>query len=309
VSTLVIHPGPLGDLLLAVPALRALRAAGAGAPLVVAAQPSRGGLLRALGVVDAHRGFDGLGLEPLFVEDGTEPRVAALEACSRVVCWFGAGDPVFRRRLSAASPGALVASPTGDGAVPVWQHLLASVGASAGPWCESVAVPSPLLAEGLRVLEGAGWDGQTPMLVAHPGAGGLAKRWPVAGFAEVLRGLRARHRLSLVIHQGPADLEVAAALAERLGDEAIVLREPALTALAGALAHGAAYLGNDSGPSHLAAALGVPAVVLFEAKRLAWRPWGAAPAVVVVDTASLRPADVLNVLDGLGDRLPQARTP
>jgi heptosyltransferase-3 len=303
VSILVIHPGPLGDLLLAVPALRALRATGPAEPLLLAAQPRLGGLLSALGVVDAHRGFDALGLEPLFVEDAAEPRVAALRDCARVVCWFGARDPVFPRRLRTAATGALVASPTGDGTVPVWEHLLGTVGAPPGSWREPLAVPPALFAEGRRALEEAGWDGGTPLLVVHPGAGGLAKRWPVAGFVETLGGLRARRRLRVVVHQGPADHEVATTLAAQLGGGAIVLKEPTLTTLAGALAHAAAYLGNDSGPSHLAAAVGVPSVILFEAAKLAWRPWWDGALPLVVDTGSLRQADVVAVADRLAATL------
>jgi heptosyltransferase-3 len=299
VSTLVIHPGPLGDVLLAVPALRALQASGPAEPLVLAAQPSLGGLLGALRVVDAHLGFDGLGLEPLFVEDGAEPRVSALRDCSRVICWFGAGDPVFRRRLGTAAPGAVVASPTGDGAVPVWEHLLGTVGAPPGCWREPLAVPPAFLAEGRRALEEAGWDGRTPLLVAHPGAGGPSKRWPVGGFVESLGRVQSGRRLSVVVNQGPADHEVAMSLAGQLGGEVIVLKQASLTALAGALAQARAYLGNDSGPSHLAAALGVPSVILFRAAKLAWRPWWDGAIPVVVDTGSLRPADVVAV----GDRL------
>jgi hypothetical protein len=299
VSTLVIHPGPLGDLLLAVPAFRAIRATGPAEPLVLAAQPRLGRLLSALGVVDAHRGFDGLGLEPLFVEDGLEPRVPALRDCSRVVSWFGAGDPVFPRRLRATAPGAVVASPTGDGTVPVWEHLLGTLDAPPGSWCGAVTVPATLLAEGRCALQAAGWEGRGALVVAHPGAGGPDKRWPAAGFAASLGGLRARRRLSVVLHQGPADHEAATALADLLEGDLIVLKEPTLTALAGALAHAAAYIGNDSGPSHLAAALGVPSVILFGAARLAWRPWGGSARPLVVDTASLNHADVAGVRDGL----------
>jgi ADP-heptose:LPS heptosyltransferase len=206
---------------------------------------------------------------------------------------------VFRRRLGTAAPGAVVASPTGDGAVPVWEHLLETVGAPPGCWREPVAVPPAFLAEGRRALEGAGWDGRTPLLVAHPGAGGPAKRWPVGGFVESLGRVQSGRRLSVVVNQGPADREAATSLAAQLGGEVFVLKQASLTALAGALAHARAYLGNDSGPSHLATALGVPSVILFGAARLAWRPWGGSARLVVVDTDSLEQGDVAGVRDAL----------
>jgi ADP-heptose:LPS heptosyltransferase len=125
----------------------------------------------------------------------------------------------------------------------------------------------------------------------------------VGGFVESLGGLRSGGRLSVVVNQGPADHEAAKSLAAQLGGGVIVLKQASLTALAGALAQARAYLGNDSGPSHLAAALGVPSVILFQAAKLAWRPWWDGAIPLVVDTGSLRPADVVAVADRLAATL------
>src|SRR4030095_12992723 len=69
----IIHPGALGDVLQAVPALRGLRAVSASAPLVFAGQPRLGRLLVALGVVDEARGFDSLRLEALLTREPAPP--------------------------------------------------------------------------------------------------------------------------------------------------------------------------------------------------------------------------------------------
>ncbi|HXH82722.1 MAG TPA: hypothetical protein VNN07_07310, partial [Candidatus Tectomicrobia bacterium] len=63
---LAIHPGALGDVLLAVPALRALRARGP-ERVVLAAQPRLGALLTTLGVVDGATTVEALALDALFV--------------------------------------------------------------------------------------------------------------------------------------------------------------------------------------------------------------------------------------------------
>src|SRR5205085_10955137 len=81
-GTLAIHPGALGDVLLAVPALRALRARG---PVTLAAQPRLAALLRALDVVDAAVAFDGLALDALFVDAAA--RTPRLPPAARVVSW------------------------------------------------------------------------------------------------------------------------------------------------------------------------------------------------------------------------------
>jgi len=283
--------------LLAVPALRALRAAG---PVTLAAQPRIAALLHALGVVDAHVAFDDLGLDALFSDDTA--RTPRLPVTERVVSWFGARDPVFRHRLGALAPGAVIA-PSIEPGRPVWQHLLATVGAPAGDWCAPIEVPGSLRALGAATRMAAGGDGPPPWLVVHPGAGSPAKCWPAAAFARVLTTLASRARLNVAVHQGPADAAAGAALHRHVGDGVVWLREPALPALAGVLAGAALFVGNDSGVSHLAAALGVPSLVLFDARHLDWRPWWPGAGVRTVTLTAMVDEEVADVIADLEGRL------
>ena len=68
-ATLAIHPGALGDVLLAIPALRTLRVERPGQALVLAAQPRLGRLLTTLGEVDRALDFESLGLGALFTAE------------------------------------------------------------------------------------------------------------------------------------------------------------------------------------------------------------------------------------------------
>jgi hypothetical protein len=307
--TLVIHPGALGDVLLAVPALRAL---GRRDELVLASHPPVGELLVALGVVDETRRFDGLGLEKLFGHEAPA-RIQALSgvdvwrspaidvwrspAIDRVVSWFGSRDPAFADRLKAQVPGAIVAPsiPSADAADQlVWRHLLSTVGngvADADARCAPIQVSERLVDAGRRALVTSGWDGTRPLVMVHPGASGPAKRWSADGFAQVIAAL-APH-VGIVVHDGPLDgVAVREVLASLRGPLAR-LDNPALPTLAGALTHVDAYLGNDSGISHLAASVGVPSVVLFtSATTLRWRPWGP-----VVDTRVVSPELPINTAD------------
>ena len=296
--TLAVHPGALGDVLLAIPALRALRS-GVDAPLALAAQPRIGALLAALGVVEHALDFDTLGLDALFVDEpACRPRLPAVE---RLVCWFGARDSVFVRRLTALVPNAVVAPSLVPGR-PVWEHLLATLDAPTGAWCMPVGVPDAVRAEGAAALARAGFDGPRPWLVVHPGAGSAAKCWPAEAFARTITTLAARARLNVVVHVGPADAAAAATLRRHLGAGVAWLESPSLPALAGALAHATIYVGNDSGVSHLAAALGVPSLVLFDPRHLAWRPWWAGARVQTVTltrTVSDEVAAVVNELEAM----------
>ena len=285
---LAVHPGALGDVLLAVPALRALRATSP-APLVLAAQPRIGALLEALGVVDGHVAFDALGLDALFVEDDDSlPRLPAVE---RVVCWFGARDPSFVRRLTHCVPDAVVAPSAIAGAC-VWEHLLHTVGAPAGSWCAPIPVSESLRAQGAAALAATGFDGPPPFLFVHPGAGSAAKCWPAEAFARTIATVAARTRMNAYVHQGPADEAAAEALRRHIGRGVAWLVDPSLAALAGALARATVFVGNDSGVSHLAAALGIPSVILFDAGNLAWRPWATQAMVRTVSLSRVDDAEV-----------------
>ena len=276
---LVIHPGALGDVLQTVPALRGLRAVAPAAPIIFVGQPRIGRLLVELGAAQQARAFDGFGLEALFVD---APAPAALaEAVSRVkyvVSWFGSRDETYRRRLHALVPRALVAAPVPDDDTPVWRHLL---GTLAG-W--DLAIPErvePLRAPPLPADEGPA-AAPRPQLVVHPGSGGDWKRWPAERFAEVIHALRHRRAFEVLVHQGPADAEAASRLLALLEGNADALLEPELPRLAAVLGGARAYLGGDSGVSHLAATVGAPSVVLFPpATRRRWAPWS--PTAVPIE--------------------------
>jgi len=110
--------------------------------------------------------------------------------------------------------------------------------------------------------------------MVHPGSGGIWKQWPAERPAEVIARVAARHARPVVVHQGPADRAAVEALMARLDGTVERLVEPELPALAAALSVARAYLGGDSGISHLAAAVGAPSVILFPPAHLPrWMPW------------------------------------
>jgi ADP-heptose:LPS heptosyltransferase len=293
--TVVLHPGALGDVLLAVPALRALRAAGPEDQVILAAQPRIGALLTSLALVDSAVAFDTVGLDALFTDDDTPERLRALVAGARVVSWFGAGDATFVRRLRALAPDAVISTSTPPPGTIVWRHLLA---ATEPPRLDVRPIPVPLAlaSEGRRALTAAGWAGERRLLMIHPGAGGVAKRWPPEGFAAVAQALAERADLEIAVHDGPADHAAVVALGAQLPGPAVTLTDAPLTTLAGALAHIALWIGCDSGVSHLAAAVGAPTLALFAEANLPWRPWAEHARTRVVTMGSLAPSDVAGVV-------------
>jgi Glycosyltransferase family 9 (heptosyltransferase) len=289
VETLVIHPGALGDVLQAVPALEALRRLGH--RLTFAGQPRLGELLQGSGLVLAATPFDSFGIEALFADVPVPDRLASrLGRFGRAVSWFGAREPLYRERLGALVPEVIVAPPVPDEDSPltVWEHLVETL----GKW--GVARPSDrhslATTERWRLaarttLMSLGVDESRPLLIAHPGAGARWKEAPAARFAQALERMVADGGFEVLIHQGPADGNAVNALLRGLTIPTQLLLEPSLTELAGALALAQAYLGSDSGVSHLAASVGTPSVILYPPETIRqWAPW--APSAVALGVGS-----------------------
>jgi len=239
----LVFPGALGDLLLALPALRALRARHAGARVTaVVNQPLRA-LVELAGVADETTALEGADAALLF---GGERLPRWLEGRPFVYSWLGVERGGSATHAAVAYARA-VGAPTAADALAAAARL----------------VPPPSSAADAR------WAGLTaPVLAVHPGAGGRAKRWDIAGFVQVAHWWRSRGG-SVVAIAGPAEAGEPPALG------APEVRDWPLVDLAAVLARAALYLGNDSGVSHLAGAVGAAGVVLFgptDARR--WRPLG-----------------------------------
>ncbi|AMM41562.1 glycosyl transferase family 9 [Candidatus Desulfofervidus auxilii] len=112
-----------------------------------------------------------------------------------------------------------------------------------------------------------------PDFLIHPGSGSPSKNWPPAYFAEVIKAF-SQWNPGLII--GSADRKVAEEILSFLGNKKIILLEQlSLLTLAAIISKVRFFLGNDSGISHLAAALGIPSFVIFGPTNVnIWKPWG-----------------------------------
>lgn len=126
-----------------------------------------------------------------------------------------------------------------------------------------------------------------PCLVLHPFASAASKAWPAGRFAEAARAL-ARGR-EVVVLAGPGD-------DPRPFAEFTVLAGAPLAAVKRVLRRAALFLGNDSGPAHMAAAFGVPVVVLYgRSDPVVWAPWRT-PARVIAAPEGLPSVSVERVV-------------
>ncbi len=283
---LAIHPGALGDVLLAGPALAHLRKLGFRTTLAVA--PRLVGLFAGSGLVDTAQDLEGLALHRLFVDAADPTALGTVAGFDAIVSWLGAGDAAFRASLARLGRPAVIAraAPPSDARRHASRHLVETL-APLGPLPAKTSWVRVGVAEADR-REAEAWLAAQGMrseetVVLQPGAGSPAKAWP--GFAPLARRLRDAG-LRVVALAGPADRSaVERLLATGALAEDALAREWPLTRVAALLSMARAAVGNDSGPTHLAAAVGCPTVAVFGPTDPAvWAPIG--PHVSVVAGAA-----------------------
>jgi heptosyltransferase-3 len=132
-----------------------------------------------------------------------------------------------------------------------------------------------------RLREQAGLDGSQPFALVHPAAAFDTKTWAAENFARVVEHLAARG-LAAVAVAGPGEEKVIDEVRAHLTSTLAGFTDLSLPELTALAARARAFVGNDSGVAHVAAAVGTPSVVVFGSSNVAhWRPWTNAPAEVV----------------------------
>ena len=132
-----------------------------------------------------------------------------------------------------------------------------------------------------------------PFIAIHPGSGSLKKNWPIDHYAALALELYRAVRGTIVLIEGPAEEQIAAQLKGKLaGNCPVMLQSPDLPVLAAILKECALFIGNDSGITHLAAAMGIPVVALFgPSDPHIWEPRGRKVQVLksdVTETSGVR---------------------
>jgi ADP-heptose:LPS heptosyltransferase len=256
-----LFPGALGDLVLALPAIAGVRARHRGAHVTLAVSGWLCALAAASGIADEIASLDDADVAGLF---GGTRRPAWMSERPVLYSWIGARDPDVATQLRAiAAEAHLFAIPRGDGSEHAETVYVEQVGLD--PRTAEFRWPPVVATAGVESLFGTV---RGSVLAVHPGAGSPAKRWAREGFDEVARRWR-RAGGDVVEIAGPAERALPG-----LPDVHRAVEWP-LVDVAAVLARVDAYVGNDSGITHLAAAMGARGIAIFgptDARR--WAPRG-----------------------------------
>ncbi|HXU75871.1 MAG TPA: glycosyltransferase family 9 protein [Methylomirabilota bacterium] len=265
---LVVRGGAIGDFILTLPALAALRGQFPQSWLEVLGYPHIVPLAIEGGLVNAVRSIEARALAGFFARHGElDPDlIDYFSEFDLIVSYLYDPDEIFQENVAKCITGQFIAGPhrpdedTGVHAAKVFLQPLERLAIF-----EADPVPRLALAAPVR---------PSAQLALHPGSGSESKNWPEAKWHEFVGRLLEETPFTFLMVGGEAEGDRLQRLARELPGSRITLAQSLpLPELARRLEGCVAFVGHDSGISHLAAALGLPGVLLWgETAEEIWRP-------------------------------------
>lgn len=301
-SILLLHSGALGDTVLHLRVAQVLRHAFGEVAITWLGRDAWLPIVRRCGCVDRLVGMDTMRIYRLF-ESGEQMD-------SDLVGWLSGFDLIVNTLVPAGSPAAARLSRCAhqamvtydtqpqEGSVEpiVWQWLVriaAQLSSLRRDLGEAIpAVARSLLAEPALLFDRIEKDGSagTGGVLIHPGSGGELKCWPMERYIQLVEMLRQRNMQPVMV-LGPVEMEPLGRGVDVLRQRCQLRADPSLEDLMEMISEARMYIGNDSGPTHLAAAMGRATIAIFgPTDPRIWRPIG--PQVTVLRSQENRWADL-----------------
>jgi len=295
---LIIQPGALGDALLTLPLVRMLLTQADAGHVDMMGHLDYLAVLPGRSVVSNVLALEGSGLHELFTDSAAfdlpeeHPLLNLLGKYDFIVTFLADKEGHFQRNLIHATmmrrstevmtvqlrPGAeysghisrfymeqvIAETPMLDMVI----HRRAFL----GPFIKLTQDDNSL---GAKCLAQAGGDGSHRPVILHPGSGGADKCWPLSNYRTLAQWIRQQGNEVLFL-LGPVEMERwEQAVLDDLGGEFPLLSGLTIEETAAVLGQASAYVGNDSGISHLAGALGIQGLALYgPTSPKVWSPLG-----------------------------------
>ena len=273
---LILRGGAIGDFIVTLPVLQTLRARWPDAEIEIWGYPHIADLAVAAGLAKKVVSLDRAEMVRFFVPvpDFATGQEAAIQSFDLILNYLHDPEGQIRSNLHmAGAKQVLSGSPLikrGHAVDFLLEPLMALALYETG-LAPALDFPKDTLDRAAARLRALGIQGK-PVSI-HPGSGSPKKNWPLDRYIDLIKTLRSRGR-EVVLVLGEADAPLRPALDAALPDIPRLDSLP-LTDLAPALATCSLHIGNDSGITHLAAAVGIPVVALFGPTDPAtWSPRG-----------------------------------
>jgi heptosyltransferase-2 len=275
---LVVRGGAIGDFIMTLPALGALRERWPEAHIEILGYPHIIELAHGRYYADATRSIEAKPMAGFFVPNGIlEPLLMDyFGSFDLVISYLFDPDSIFANNVRRCGVKQLIEGSPRPKELHAAEHYCKPL--------ESLAIyvdaPRPRLhlsePDRARAAGFLKMAGREPIVAVHPGSGNEKKNWPIEKFAAVARWVVDELAAQLLVVEGEADERVVRRMAELLESRKFTLvRGLKLIELGAVLERCALFLGNDSGITHLAVAVGTPTVAMFgSASPAIWEPRG-----------------------------------
>ncbi len=281
--SLVWHQGALGDLILSLPVLKALKAGGRAAYLHLISRTDIADILIENRLADEVSSIDHGLFADFFVSGPVSPRAADfLEKFSNAFIFMKKTDEVFAENLGKHIRECFFIST----AAPVGRVMHVSASqmkqlTQSGTYGKEMPLlkASPFL---------SGVHGEKPVITIHPGSGGKKKCWPLEKFLELMKLLDKEKRFYFYCILGPAEGRELHETTDRFISannlDAVIIEGRPVSYIATLLKASSLHIGNDSGITHLASVLGTPTIAVFgPTDPKIWGPVGRHVKIVMPD--------------------------
>lgn len=273
---LVARGGAIGDFILTLPVFAALRTRYPGATIEVLGYPHIATLSILGGLAEAVHPIESPAMTQMFIDHGRIPEnvVRLFARFDLIISYLYDPEQTFEHNVRRISAAKYLSGPhrpdenTDRHATEAFLEPLRSLGIVSPDPVPKLNIPSPPNASKARP--------NVEIVAAHPGSGSEQKNWPENSWALLFDQLVLRTNWRLLLVGGEAETQRLQRLAQHWpADRLEIAYNRPLSELASKLRSCSAFIGHDSGISHLAAAIGLPTLVLWgPTKQSVWRPLG-----------------------------------
>lgn len=294
---LVVRGGAIGDFILTLPAVAAVRSTFAESHLEILGYPNVAELAKAGGLIDAFRSIEAGPLSRFFARNAKldQDWVDYFESFNLIISYLYDPDEIFKTNVGRATTAQFIQAQhrpderRDEHATQVFLkplEKLAIFGANEKPQIQ--------LSSGIE-LGGGQW------IAVHPGSGSELKNWEMNRWFELLQWIEIETPYNVVLVGGEAEGRRLDHLAAALSRSRVQRAERLPLAELGALLKQCRlFLGHDSGITHLAAAVGCEVMAFWgPSRREIWKPLGERVRIIEAPGGELERLSVGTVMEEL----------
>lgn len=215
--------------------------------------------------------FDQADIAPLFMNNSSIPAslINKLSNVDLIISFVSDKEQIMVGNLKAAGAKHVIhyePFPSESEHIHIIDHFLRCMDLLGVP--HSNKIPKIFLNDedllfGESFLKGSIVDPKKMLIAVHPGSGSRQKCWPIDRYIELILWLNEEMNAQVLLISGPADTDTVEELRIKGNDNFILVDKLPLPFLSAVIKRCNLFIGNDSGITHLAAAVGTPTVAIF----------------------------------------------